>query len=154
MVVDRYLTKKGTPFSQWMAMMLDFIPEAIVLGAVISMNFNQAIFMAVIIAAQNFPEGFNAYREIISRGKGWVRTHVMGLMAAAVIMGPLFTLCGRYIFDPHSIELGALMTFCGGGILYLVFNDIAPQAKLEQHWLPSFGAIIGFVIGMIGMALI
>ena len=135
-------------------MMLDFVPEAIVLGAVIAGDYREAVFIAVIIAAQNFPEGFNAYREIISRGKGWARKHVMWLMTAAVAAGPFFALFGRYVFDPHSASLGALMTFCAGGILYLVFNDIAPQAKLERHWLPSFGAIFGFVVGMIGKALI
>lgn len=154
MMIDRYLAKKGTPFSQWMAMMLDFVPEAIVLGAVIAGNFRQAVFMAVIIAAQNFPEGFNAYREITSKAKGWTHKHVMVFMGVAVILGPVFTLFGRYAFDPHSMFLGTLMTFCAGGILYLVFHDIAPQAKLERHWLPSFGAIFGFVVGMIGKALI
>jgi ZIP family zinc transporter len=42
------------------------------------------------------------------------------------------------------------MTFAGGGILYLVFQDIAPQAKLQRHWIPALGAVIGFLFGVMG----
>lgn len=37
----------------------------------------------------------------------------------------------------------------GGGILYLVFQDIAPQAKLSRHWGPPLGAVLGFALGLI-----
>lgn len=37
-----------------------------------------------------------------------------------------------------------------GGILYLVFQDIAPQARLEKHWAPSLGAVAGFLLGVLG----
>lgn len=46
------------------------------------------------------------------------------------------------------------MTAASGGILYLVFQDIAPQARMRKHWLPALGAILGFAIGMLGKKLI
>lgn len=41
------------------------------------------------------------------------------------------------------------MLFAAGGILYLIFQDIAPQAKLAKHWAPPLGAIIGFLVGVV-----
>lgn len=152
---DRYFTEKGTPLAQLLAMLLDFVPEAIVVGAVISKNYNEAVFLTVIIAAQNFPEAFNAYREITSKasGRGFER-HALIVISIAALSGALWGIVGYYFFHPEHIMLGALMTFCAGGIVYLVFRDIAPQARLERHWYPSMGAVAGFMVGMAGHMMI
>jgi len=42
------------------------------------------------------------------------------------------------------------MLFSAGGILYLIFQDITPQAKLKNHWFPALGAVAGFLLGVIG----
>jgi zinc transporter, ZIP family len=40
------------------------------------------------------------------------------------------------------------MLFVSGGILYLTFQDIAPQAKLENAWGPPLGAVMGFMVAL------
>jgi len=154
MMIDRALKKSGTNASQLMALLLDYIPESIVLGAIIAMDFRKAVFLAVIIAVQNFPEGHNAYREIMKGKQHALCKHVLRVMGLIALSGPVFALIGFYGFEHDSMALGALMTFCAGGILYVVFRDIAPDAKVEKEWLPSLGAIFGFAIGMIGHALV
>jgi ZIP family zinc transporter len=42
------------------------------------------------------------------------------------------------------------MLFAAGGILYLTFQDIAPQVVLKNSRLPALGAIAGFALGLIG----
>lgn len=42
------------------------------------------------------------------------------------------------------------MLFCSGGILYLVFEDIVPRAHLENESFPALGAVLGFLLGMVG----
>ncbi len=54
--------------------------------------------------------------------------------------------------SPRVID--GLLLFAAGGILHVVFQDIAPQAKLKKLWLPSFGAVIGFALGLFGDLLI
>lgn len=61
---------------------------------------------------------------------------------------------GAALLTDHDRLLAMLMTFCAGGILYLLFNDIAPQVKLKNHRLPPMRAALGFLIGMIGYALV
>ena len=46
------------------------------------------------------------------------------------------------------------MAFAAGGILYLVFQDIAPQSRVAHHWSPPLGASLGFMIGMLGDRLV
>lgn len=149
MGLDIWLSKRKSQASQLLAMMLDFVPEAMVLGAIIATDRSKAVLIAIIIAAQNLPEGFNAYREMCagrkSKGKGLLKWFfVLGLT------GPLYVLIGAAVLADKQLLLGMLMTFCAGGILYLTFQDIAPQAQLKRHWLPTFGAVLGFLVGMTG----
>lgn len=46
------------------------------------------------------------------------------------------------------------MLFCRGGILYLIFNDIAPRAHLKHREFPALGAVSGFLFGLVGALLI
>lgn len=153
LAVTYILKKRDTPISQFLALMLDFLPEAIVLGAIITMDLAQAIFLSVIIAAQNLPEGFNAYREM---QKGGPKTERMALplMGLACLIGIGAGLFGLYLCDAHDVSLGVIMTFCAGGILYLVFQDIIPESHEEECGLfPAYGGLLGFTVGLIGYGL-
>ena len=46
------------------------------------------------------------------------------------------------------------MLFCSGGILYLIFNDIAPRAHLKHRDFPAIGAVSGFLLELVGAMLI
>jgi ZIP family zinc transporter len=69
-------------------------------------------------------------------------------------LGPIIAFVGWYYFSENLQLLGATMLFAAGGILYLIFQDIAPQAHLKKHWAPSLGAILGFCLGMFGNNLV
>lgn len=153
LLVDRALQRSGTAASQLVALNLDFIPEAIVVGAVITQNFPMALFLTVVMAAQNMPEGFNAYREVRRSHAGFIRKHILQLMSLCVLVGPAAAYLGYLAFSIDDAALGTLMTFFGGGILYLVFEDIAPEAKEPGDWLPAIGAVLGFMVAMLGSGL-
>ncbi|MGB5485183.1 ZIP family metal transporter [Parasphingorhabdus sp.] len=153
LLIDHALKRRGTPVSQLIALNLDFIPEAIVLGAVISGDFEMALFLTVIIIAQNLPEGFNAYREIRQSHAGFLRKHVLQIMSGCIVVGPVSALAGYWLFTLDNLILGSIMTFCAGGILYLVFEDVAPDAHKVGDWKPAFGAVIGFSVALVGFGL-
>ena len=50
----------------------------------------------------------------------------------------------------YSPLLGTAMLFASGGILYLIFQDIAPQSHMRRHWAPPLSAVFGFSVGMLG----
>ena len=49
---------------------VDFLPEAIALGATFGGGHAGGTLLAILIAMQNLPEGFNAFREMMSEGGG------------------------------------------------------------------------------------
>jgi ZIP family zinc transporter len=152
-VLERHLAKKKHDAPLVSAMLLDYVPESIALGGMFAAAAPQATLLAVLIGLQNLPEGFNAYRELVSaRSRG--RNLPSLLMVAAVPIGPLMGVTGWAFGPGHPQLIGALMLFASGGILYLTFQDIAPQSRLARHWGPALGAVLGFAVGMIGQMLV
>lgn len=151
-ILDAYLGRRGGSRAQFMAMLMDFLPEAVSLGAVFGHDRRLGMLLAAFIGAQNLPEGFNAYRELLARR---VRPRVaLTALLAVSLLGPLAAWAGYLFLEDHAVLTAGIMTFAGGGILYLVFQDIAPQARLRRHWTPSLGAVLGFVVGLLGKKLI
>jgi ZIP family zinc transporter len=140
LVVDRALQRSGTPASQLVALNLDFIPQ----------NRAMALFLAAVMIAQNLPEGFNAYREVRKSHGGFIRSHILRLMLLCIVIGPIAATLGYLVFTLESAVLGSVMTFFAGGILYLVFEDVAPEAKGNGEWMPAMGAVAGFMVALIG----
>ena len=150
--LDRLIALRGGQAAQFMAMLLDFIPEAIALGATFAIGGTFGPLLAFLIGLQNLPEGFNAFREL-TVSSHIPRRKTMSIFVLLPFLGPLAALIGIMVFAQHTSLLAALMLFCAGGILYLTFQDIAPQARLAKHWAPPLGAVGGFLLGMIAMIL-
>ena len=133
-------------------MMLDFIPEAIALGAIFATDPKTGTLLAAFIGLQNLPESFNSYQDLIR--SGMKSKKALGILFALSFSGVIGALLG-YEFLTNLPEVTAfLMVIAGGGILYLIFQDIAPNVKLKRAWIAVLGANLGFVIGMIGEKLI
>lgn len=151
--LDRLIARKGGAAAQLVAMVSDFLPEAMALGAMFASNKAAGPLLAVLIGLQNLPEGFNAYRELMAGGRHSSAT-ILRSFLALVLLGPLAALLGHLYLVQRPALLGSVMLVAAGGILYLVFQDIAPQAHLERRWTPSLGAVAGFMLGLLGNMLV
>ncbi len=149
MLLDIWLAKRKTPASQMMAMLADFLPESLAMGAAFAKGHGAGLSLALLIALQNVPEGFNAFREMAGRSRVKGR-RVLIVMTCMVPLGPLMGWLGMTQLVGHETLLHGIMIFAAGGILYAIFQDIAPQAKLARHWAPPLGAVGGFLIGLLG----
>lgn len=153
MLLDIVLARKGTPAGQLVAMLADYLPEALALGATLATGGKAAPLLALIIAMQNLPEGFNAYRELANRSCQPPK-RLITRFALVALLGPVLGLTGFFLLAQATLLLGAIMLFAAGGILYLLFQDIAPQVRLENHWGPPLGAVLGFMLGLAGQMMI
>lgn len=152
-IFEAWLTRRGGEKPQFSAMLLDYLPESLALGGMFASGSALAPMLALLIGLQNLPEGFNAYREL-NAGKAQREAHTLLLMACVIPLGPLFGALGWQFTGDYPYFLGAVMLFSAGGILYLLFQDIAPQSRLSRHWAPTLGAVLGFCLGMLGKLLL
>ena len=151
-LLDRYIGMKGGTAAQVMAMLMDFIPEAIALGGVFAHDPRLGLLLAIFIGMQNLPEGFNAFGDLIKSGFS-VKKSLLILTPLSFI-GIVAAVSGSLFLSGYPRLIASVMVFAGGGIVYLTFQDIAPLAKLEKHWSPALGASLGFMVGMIGQKIL
>ncbi len=147
MALDRFQAGRRRATPQSAAMLADFLPESVVLGGMFAAGAEGAALLALLIALQNLPEGFNAWRELAS-GPFDRKTAQISIVLLA-FLGPVSGAVGWFWLAGQDAVLGAVMLFGAGGILYLTFQDIAPQSRLEQHWAPPLGAVLGFALAVL-----
>ena len=148
MLIERFLSARAHQLPQTLAMLLDFVPESLALGGMFALGSPSAPLLAILVGLQNLPEGFNAYREILAEEDYRVNRTLL-VMAVMMLAGPFAGSVGWYVAVNMPGLVGATMLFASGGILYLLFQDIAPQSRLEQHWAPTLGAVLGFCFAML-----
>lgn len=146
--IDKWLAKLGGQMSTLLTMLMDFVPESIALGAVFALDHRTATLLAVFIGLQNLPEAFNSFRGMVLSGFGVSRTLIIFFFLS--FFGIAGALIGHYFLTDLPKVTAHLMVFASGGILYLIFQDIAPESKMKDSFATSLGATLGFLIGIIG----
>jgi len=150
--IDQYLAKKGGQVASLLAMLMDFLPESIALGAVFAIEPDMATLLAIFIGIQNLPESFNAFRDIVQ--SGFTTSKTLFIFFLLSFCGIAAALIGHYVLSDYPDITSHLMIFSSGGILYLLIQDIIPESRLKKNYLTSLGAIVGFLVGIIGEKLI
>lgn len=150
--LDLMLSRRQSTASQVVAMLTDFLPECLALGALFVTDLAEAKLLAVLIAVQNLPEAFSAGHEMAGGAKPPRKLLLLFTLLAP--LGPLATYTGLTFLADSPKVIALIMTFAGGGILYLMFQEIAPKVVLKRAWLPPMGALAGFFVGVLGTVLI
>jgi len=146
--LDRFIARHGGKAAQLMAMLMDFIPEAIALGAIFSTDSKTGLLLALFIGIQNLPEAYNAFSDLLN--SGFSPNKALLILVPFSLIGVAAAIAGYLLLGGQQQLVASLMVFAAGAILYIVFQDIAPMAKLKNHWTPATGATLGFMLGMIG----
>ncbi len=152
MLIDKRLAKLGGQQATLLAMMMDFVPESIALGAVFAIEPQMALLLAVFIGLQNLPESFNSFRDLVQSGFSVKKTLVIFFVLS--FFGIISALIGHFLLRQHPDLTAHLMVFASGGILYLLIQDIIPESKLDNNYMTSLGATLGFLIGIAGEMII
>lgn len=151
--LDAFLNKLKSSAGQLVAMLSDFIPEAIALGTAFAAGEKTGLLLALLMVLQNLPEGFNAYEEL-SQTSTLSPNKIVFAFGCLAIAGPISALTGYYMLAQAHELMAGLMLFASAGILYLVFQDIAPESKVSSSGVPALGSVAGFMLGLVGSMLI
>jgi ZIP family zinc transporter len=152
-LLQRQLRKLKSTAGQLVAMLSDFIPEAIALGTAFAVGEHTGFLLALLMVLQNLPEGFNAYEELAAKNTTSPK-RILWMFAALALAGPVAGLSGYFWFSHLTQVVAGIMLFASAGILYLVFDDVAPDSKVDDSGLPALGGVAGFMLGLLGNMLI
>jgi len=90
--------------SNLVATVSDYLPEDVALAATLGGGRHAGVLLALLIALQNLPEGFNAYREMMAGGGLSSRFVLVGFVAFAFV-GPVFAVVGNLFLKDHRKRL-------------------------------------------------
>jgi ZIP family zinc transporter len=152
MWLDVIIEKNGSSASQILANTMDSIPESLGMGAAFAKGGSVGLFLAFLIGLQNIAEGFNSFNEMKSSGMSTKSNLILQTLSS--LSGPIAGILGFLFLAGHPALISALFMFSAGGILYLIFHDIAPLAHRTGHWIPTLGSIFGFILGLLSQALV
>jgi ZIP family zinc transporter len=138
------------------AVTLHNIPEGMAVGVVLAgtmegvsnITLAGAMALSLGIAIQNFPEGAIVSMPLKSSGKSRSKAFVYGTISGVVepIAG-LITILLIHITLP---VLPYLLAFAAGAMLYVVVEELIPEAQSGQHSnIATIGVAIGFVLMMV-----
>ena len=138
------------------AVTLHNFPEGMAVGVVfagmlegsVGITLAGAFALAIGIAIQNFPEG--AIISMPLKGTGISRGKAFLYGAASGIVEPLGALLTIWLASYIEPVLPYLLAFAAGAMLYVVVEELIPEASEGEHSnIATVGFAIGFVLMMI-----
>jgi ZIP family zinc transporter len=146
-IADMIAEKKGGGAGILLGIGLDIIPESLAIGAAIASG--PALALALLIGIQNIPEGIASYKEMMTGKTAFSNNPKKALAAAGVVsVIPVFLgLVGLFYLTGMKETIAIIFALSAGGIFYMLYYDMIPKAHKERKWLPTFGAVLGFIIG-------
>ena len=106
-----------------------------------------AIALTIGIALQNFPEGAAISLPLISNGMSRKKSFMIG--QASALVEPLFGVVGAVAVRVSQTIIPFCLAFAGGCMIFVVIEDLIPQAMAdERKELSAFIYIAGFILMM------
>ena len=139
-----------------LAVTLHNIPEGMAVGVVLAGTMNghsgitaaSALALAVGIAVQNIPEGAIISMPMQSDGNGKWMSFAWGVMSGAV--EPAAGIVTILLVDTLVPILPWLLAFAAGAMLYVVVEELIPEAQSGRHSdIGTVGFAVGFLLMMI-----
>ena len=138
------------------AVTLHNIPEGMAVGLSFALaaqggqaaGYTAAMALALGIGIQNFTEGAAISLPLRQEGKSVGRAFWMGSLSGVV--EPIFGVLTVLIAGSIQPLMPWLLSFAAGAMIYVVVEELIPEAHLGEHsHVGTLGVIFGFVVMMI-----
>ncbi len=139
-----------------LAVTIHNLPEGAACGAIFagvlsgqeSVTYAGAITLAVGIAIQNFPEGAIISLPLRSEGNSRIKSFFLGALSGVV--EPLGAMCAILLAGIVTPILPYLLAFAAGAMIYVVVEELIPEASAGEHSnLGTIAFSIGFALMMV-----
>ena len=148
-------TSLQKPVKMFLAVTIHNIPEGLAVGfafggaAVIGTTeaFLSALGLAIGIAIQNFPEGAAVSLPLKKATGSNGKSFLFGMGSGAV--EPVAAILGYFLAAGLSAAQPWLLAFAAGAMIFVVAEDLIPDAKISEHsHLGTWGVMAGFAVMM------
>jgi zinc transporter, ZIP family len=135
----------GAPLAIVLGIVLDGIPESVVLGLTVLEGGGVSAAFLVAVLLSNLPEAIAASTGLAA--SGWVKGRIIGLWALVTLVCGFAALAGYGLFDTASASAVAfVLAFAGGAILTMLADTMMPEAFEHGGKLVGVFTTSGFAL--------
>jgi len=128
-----------------LGIVLDGIPESLVLGLTVLQAGSVSVAFLVAVFLSNLPEAVAATTGL-SRS-GWSGSRVLGLWTLVALVSALASLLGYVLLDTASARtIAVVLSFAAGAILTMLADTMMPEAYEHGGKLVGLVTTIGFAV--------
>lgn len=139
-----------------LAITLHNIPEGMAVGVAFAgaltgekgVTFAAAVALAIGIAIQNFPEGAIVSMPLVAEGNTKKKAFLYGMLSGVV--EPIGGAITIFLLGLVTPILPYLLAFAAGAMIYVVVEELLPEASVGEHTnLSTIGFAVGFLVMMV-----
>ena len=123
------------------------IPEGLAIGAGIEASPELGLYLAIAIGLHNIPEGIAVAGPLKAGGLSNIKVLLFTLGAG--LMTVVGTAIGLLLFNISPVLIGGSLAFAAGAMVYIVNDELIPQANSLNSHLAIAGMIAGLLIGFV-----
>ncbi len=120
------------------------LPEGLAIGAGLEASPEVGILIAVAIGLHNIPEGLAMAGPLKAGGLPMGKVFLFTLLAG--LMTPLGTGIGLLVLQISPAMVGGSMAFAAGAMIYIVNDELIPQANGMHSHLANISLTIGLLL--------
>ena len=127
-----------------LAIILDGIPESIVLGLGMFKNGSVSTSILLAVFVSNLPEALAGTSGM--KASGWSTRKILTLWLSIAFICALATLLGYHVFSQVSVKwISFIQAFAGGAILMMLANSMMPESFEHGGKWAGVMTVLGFV---------
>ena len=144
--------EEGTALAIVLGIVLDGIPESVVIGLTLLEGGGVSVAMIVAVFFSNLPEAIGATSGLAVAG--WRRARILGLWGLVILASGLAALAGYGLFgDASPNTVAFVLAFAGGAILTMLAETMIPEAYLRGGKAVGLVTTLGFGVAFAVSAL-
>ncbi len=142
---DRAIVRTG--YLIFFGIALHNLPEGLAIGAGLEASPQLGLYIAVAIGLHNIPEGLAVAGPLKAGGLSNIKILLFTL--AAGLMTVVGTAIGLLLVNVSEMLISGLLAFAAGAMIYIVHDELVPQANRLHSHMAIIGLILGVMIGFI-----
>jgi zinc transporter, ZIP family len=145
--IEASKSSSGLVVPMVLAIILDGIPESIVIGLSIFEGGAVSLAMLVAVFISNLPEAIAGTTGM--KASGWSRFRIQGLWVVIALVCAIASVAGFSLFSGLSVQwLSFINAFAGGAILVMIANSMMPEAYEHGGKLAGIFTVLGFAVSV------
>lgn len=125
-------------------------PEGLAIGSGFGASLSLGYSLAIAICIHDIPEGISM--AVPMKNGGMNTGKVLFYVVLSGVTTGIGAFIGKIIGGISKNIIAICLSFAAGAMLYIVSGELIPESnKLSDSKMPTIGAIIGFILGLIAV---